>query len=115
MGNRLTKIYTRTGDDGLTGLANGNRVAKHDLRIEASGTVDEANCAIGLVLSEDSVPAELRTILIRVQNDLFDVGAELSLPDYSAIDLERIVWLEDQLDKPGWRKLSSCSSYLSSC
>ena len=99
MGNRLTKIYTRTGDDGLTGLANGNRVAKHDLRIEASGMVDEANCAIGIVLSEDSVPAELRSILIRVQNDLFDVGAELSLPDYSAIDLERIVWLENQLDK----------------
>ena len=103
MGNRLTKIYTRTGDDGLTGLANGNRVAKHDLRIEASGTVDEANCAIGIVLSEDSVPAELRSILIRVQNDLFDVGAELSLPDYSAIDLERIVWLENQLESESLR------------
>jgi cob(I)alamin adenosyltransferase len=98
MANRLTKIYTRTGDDGLTGLASGNRVAKHDLRIEASGTVDEANCAIGIVLSADAIPSELRAVLVRVQNDLFDLGAELSLPDYKAIDSERITWLENQLD-----------------
>jgi cob(I)alamin adenosyltransferase len=98
MGNRLTKIYTRTGDDGFTSLASGNRVAKHDLRIEASGTVDEANCAIGIVLSEDAIPTELRTVLIKIQNDLFDLGAELSLPDYKAIDLDRITWLESQLD-----------------
>jgi cob(I)alamin adenosyltransferase len=98
MGNRLTKIYTRTGDDGFTSLASGNRVAKHDLRIEASGTVDEANCAIGIVLSEDAIPIELRTVLIKIQNDLFDLGAELSLPDYKAIDLDRITWLESQLD-----------------
>lgn len=99
MGNRLTKIYTRTGDDGLTGLASGERVAKFDPRIEASGTVDETNCAIGVVLSENDVPDDLRTTLRRIQNELFDLGAELSLPEYRAIGPDHIQRLEDELDE----------------
>ena len=85
MANRLTKIYTRTGDQGLTNLASGERVSKDDLRIEVSGTVDEVNCAIGIVLSGESVPEELRTTLLKVQNNLFDLGAEISLPKFRVI------------------------------
>ena len=99
MGNRLTKIYTRTGDDGLTGLASGDRVAKFDPRIEASGTVDETNCAIGVVLSENGIPDDLRASLRRVQNELFDLGAELSLPEYRAIGAGHIERLEAELDE----------------
>lgn len=98
MGNRLTKIYTRTGDDGTTGLAGGGRVPKHDPRMEASGTVDETNSAIGMVLGEDSVPESIRNILIRVQNELFDLGAELSLPEYRGIRAEHVARLERDLD-----------------
>lgn len=99
MANRLTKIYTRTGDDGLTGLASGERVAKYDPRIEASGTVDETNCAIGVVLGEDDIPESLRTSLRRVQNELFDLGAELSLPEYRAINADHVLRLETELDE----------------
>tara|TARA_B100000686_G_C16314126_1_gene724833 strand:- start:71 stop:673 length:603 start_codon:yes stop_codon:yes gene_type:complete len=98
MANRLTKIYTRTGDQGLTNLASGERVSKDDLRIEVSGTVDEVNCAIGIVLSGESVPEELRTTLLKVQNNLFDLGAEISLPKFSVINAKHISWLEAQLD-----------------
>ena len=78
----LNKIYTKTGDDGTTALGSGERRAKHDLRIEAYGTVDEANAAIGLARTELADDAdELDTILARVQNDLFDLGAELATPD----------------------------------
>ena len=79
---RLNKIYTKTGDDGTTALGSGERRPKHDLRIEAYGTVDEANAAIGLVRAE--LPAELSeldALLSRIQNDLFDLGAELATPD----------------------------------
>ena len=76
---RLTKIYTRGGDAGETSLGDGSRVSKLDRRIEAFGTVDELNAAIGVVLSGD-VPGELRPVLERVQNELFDVGADLSVP-----------------------------------
>ena len=76
---RLTKIYTRGGDAGETSLGDGSRVTKLDGRIEAFGTVDELNAAIGVVLAGD-VPDELRRVLARVQNDLFDVGADLSVP-----------------------------------
>jgi cob(I)alamin adenosyltransferase len=79
---RLNKIYTKTGDDGTTGLGGGERRPKHDLRIEAYGTVDEANAAIGLVRAE--LPpelAQLDALLSRIQNDLFDLGAELATPD----------------------------------
>lgn len=75
---RLTKIYTKTGDKGDTGLGDGSRVAKHDLRVEAYGTVDEANAVIGLARLH--VDDELDVILARIQNDLFDVGADLCTP-----------------------------------
>ena len=76
---RLTRIYTRGGDAGETSLGDGSRVSKLDGRIEAFGTVDELNAAVGVVLAGD-VPGELRSILERVQNELFDVGADLSVP-----------------------------------
>ena len=82
---RLNRIYTRTGDDGTTGLGDGSRRAKHDARVEAFGAVDEANCAIGLARLEtrDSADAGLAAIeatLARAQNDLFDLGADLCAP-----------------------------------
>jgi len=76
---RLTRIYTRGGDMGETSLGDGSRVAKLDPRIEAFGTVDELNAALGVVLARD-VPAELRPVLERVQNELFDLGADISVP-----------------------------------
>src|SRR5688500_15624634 len=76
---RLTKIYTRGGDAGETSLGDGSRVSKLDCRIGAFGTVDELNSALGVVLAGD-VPDELRPPLERVQNELFDVGADLSVP-----------------------------------
>ena len=76
---RLTRIYTRGGDTGETSLGDGSRVSKLDGRIEAFGTVDELNAALGVVLAGD-VPDELRGVLARVQNELFDVGADLSVP-----------------------------------
>lgn len=75
---RLTKIYTKTGDKGDTGLGDGSRIAKHDLRVEAYGTVDETNAVIGLARLH--VDEELNAILARIQNDLFDVGADLCTP-----------------------------------
>ena len=97
MGNRLSKIYTRTGDDGSTGLGDGARVSKDSARVCAYGTVDEANSAIGLVLA-CAVPATVRDVLIAVQHQLFDLGGELCIPGHSAIfdvDVDR---LEAQLD-----------------
>jgi cob(I)alamin adenosyltransferase len=76
---RLTKIYTRGGDAGQTSLGDGSRVSKLDLRLAAYGTVDELNAALGVVLAGDT-PGELRAVLERVQNELFDVGADLSVP-----------------------------------
>ena len=76
---RLTKIYTRGGDAGETSLGDGSRVSKLDGRIEAFGTVDELNAALGVVLAGE-LPAELRDVLARVQNELFDLGADLSVP-----------------------------------
>ena len=97
MGNRLSRIYTRTGDDGTTGLGDGSRVAKDSARVAAYGTVDEANSCIGLVLAAD-VPEDVRTLLTTVQHQLFDLGGELCIPGHAAIfdaDIER---LEQQLD-----------------
>lgn len=78
---KLNKIYTRTGDDGSTGLGSGERRLKHDLRVEAYGTVDEANSCIGLARIHTGTFLELDAMLARIQNDLFDLGADLSTPD----------------------------------
>ena len=85
MGNRLSKIYTRTGDDGTTGLGDGTRTDKDSLRVEAYGTVDEANSAIGVVLAETTVPKDVRACLTDVQHDLFELGGELCIPGHEAI------------------------------
>jgi cob(I)alamin adenosyltransferase len=98
MGYRLSKIYTRTGDDGSTGLANGERVPKSDPRVEAMGGIDETSSAIALVLAEAEVPASIRSTLLAVQHDLFEVGAELSLPGYIGIDSGCTERLEADLD-----------------
>ena len=97
MGNRLSKIYTRTGDDGSTGLGDGSRVAKDSPRVDAYGTVDEANSCIGLVLAGD-VPDDIRQLLTAVQHQLFDLGGELCIPGHAAIDDEDIDRLERHLD-----------------
>lgn len=98
MGNRLSKIYTRTGDDGTTGLGDGSRTAKDSARVEAYGTVDEANSAIGIVLAVESVPEDVRACLIEVQHDLFELGGELSVPGYSAVTQDHVDRLENDLD-----------------
>ena len=98
MGNRLSKIYTRTGDDGTTGLGDGSRVAKDSVRVEAYGTVDEANSSIGLVLAAESLPDEVRACLTEVQHDLFELGGELCIPGHEAITQEFIDRLESDLD-----------------
>ena len=97
MGNRLSKIYTRTGDDGTTGLGDGSRVAKDSLRVEAYGTVDEANSCIGLLLAAD-LPDDVRELLTRVQHQLFDLGGELCIPGHAAIFDADIDALEARLD-----------------
>ena len=97
MGNRLSKIYTRTGDDGSTGLGDGARVGKDSLRVAAYGTVDEANSTIGLLLATQ-VPHDIRDLLTTVQHQLFDLGGELCIPGHAAIEDADIDALEAQLD-----------------
>jgi cob(I)alamin adenosyltransferase len=99
MGHRLSKIYTRTGDDGTTGLGDGTRVAKTHARIEAYGAVDEANSAIGMVLAVGGLPEDVVELLTSVQHDLFDLGGELAVPGYRAINQPQIDALERQLDR----------------
>ena len=97
MGNRLSKIYTRTGDDGSTGLGDGTRVGKDSARVTAYGTVDEANSSIGVVLATP-VPDEIRVLLTGVQHQLFDLGGELCIPGHAAITGQDVDALEQQLD-----------------
>ena len=97
MGKRLTKIYTRTGDDGTTGLGDGSRLAKDSLRIEAIGAVDSLNSFIGRVLSQE-IPAPVRECLVDVQHDLFELGAELCLPGVTKIEDVHLARLERALD-----------------
>ena len=97
MGKRLSKIYTRTGDDGTTGLGDGTRVAKDDARVEAYGTVDELNSALGIVLAHE-LPEPVRSVLTRVQHELFDLGSELCVPGYVAMDDAMVTQLEMDLD-----------------
>ena len=98
MGNRLSKIYTKTGDDGTTGLGDGSRVDKDGLRVEAYGTVDEANSAIGIVLTMPSMTPFIEDSLTNVQHDLFELGGELCIPGHEAIAEEFINRLENDLD-----------------
>jgi cob(I)alamin adenosyltransferase len=97
MGNRLTKIVTRTGDDGTTGLADGSRVAKDTLRIETIGAVDELNSSIGLLLTEN-LPGKIQSCLADVQHDLFDLGGELSIPGHPVMTGAHALRLETLLD-----------------
>jgi len=98
MGKRLSKIYTRTGDDGTTGLGDGTRVPKDSLRVAAYGTVDESNSAIGVVLAFDSVPDAIRRVLTEIQHDLFELGGELCIPGHSAVKDSFVERLEGELD-----------------
>jgi cob(I)alamin adenosyltransferase len=102
----LTRIYTKTGDDGTTSLGDMSRTSKNDPRLEAYATVDEANSSIGVVLSSNGLTEDLRALLVRIQNDLFDVGADLCTPvtDSPAFEPLRVVesqitYLEEQIDK----------------
>ena len=97
MGNRLSKIYTRTGDDGSTGLGDGSRVGKDSARVDAYGTVDEANSCIGLLLASE-LPDDVRGLLTRIQHQLFDLGGELCIPGHAAIHDADVDALEQRLD-----------------
>ena len=98
MGNRLSKIYTRTGDDGSTGLGDGSRVAKDSVRVGAYGTVDEANSCIGVVLAQADIGGDVVDCLTRVQHQLFDLGGELCIPGMALIQDGDIDALERDLD-----------------
>jgi cob(I)alamin adenosyltransferase len=98
MGNRLSKIVTRTGDDGSTGLADGTRVAKDTLRVEAMGSVDELNCTIGVLVSAGVPDPAAVPCLTEIQHDLFDLGGELAIPGANLIGEQRLAWLEEQVE-----------------
>ena len=93
MGYRLSKIVTRTGDDGTTGLGDGSRTTKDSPRVRAMGDLDELNSAIGLVLAED-IPPEVRAPLAAVQNDLFDLGGEICIPGREALGATHLARIE---------------------
>ncbi len=97
MGNRLSKIATRTGDNGSTGLGDGSRTGKDSLRIAAIGDVDELNSNIGLLLCED-LPAAMREQLVSIQHDLFDLGGELCIPGYQMIQETQVARLDSLLE-----------------
>ncbi|MBT6272986.1 MAG: cob(I)yrinic acid a,c-diamide adenosyltransferase [Chromatiales bacterium] len=97
MGHRLSKIYTRTGDAGTTGLADGSRVDKDSLRITVMGEVDELNCAVGAILLHE-LPASGRECLIDVQHALFDVGGEMAIPGANTVTARYVEYLEETLD-----------------
>ena len=98
MGHRLSKIYTKTGDDGTTGLGDGSRVDKDSPRVEAYGAVDEANSAIGTILGSASLPDDIHRCLMEIQHDLFELGGELCIPGHQAVQGEFITRLEQDLD-----------------
>lgn len=102
---KLNKIYTRTGDDGTTGLVSGPRRDKDDLRIAAFGTVDEVNAGLGLARLQSTGMPRVDSVLARIQNDLFDLGADLANPPQTAgagrqlrITEAQVTWLENQID-----------------
>lgn len=98
MGNRLSKIATRTGDKGTTGLGDGSRIAKDALRVHAMGDVDELNSQIGVLLCED-IPGQMNHELISIQHDLFDMGGELCIPGYTMITDAQVARLDALLEK----------------
>jgi cob(I)alamin adenosyltransferase len=96
MANRLTQIATRTGDNGTTGLGNGTRVSKDHLRVEAMGEVDELNSSLGVLLAEP-LPEGVRSLLVTIQHELFNLGGELSIPGYSLLKPEAVAHLDRAL------------------
>lgn len=98
MGHRLSRIVTRTGDGGTTGLGDGSRVPKDSARIDAIGAVDELNSALGVLLTE-ALPAALADTLVEVQHDLFDLGGELSIPGYTAVADAHVLRLEEAVER----------------
>ena len=98
MGNRLTQIATRTGDAGTTGLGDNTRVSKNSLRVHAMGDVDELNSHIGVLLCED-MPAGIRTLLVEIQHQLFNLGGELSIPGYELLKPEAVLALDQALEE----------------
>ena len=99
MGNRLSKIYTRTGDDGTTGLGDGSRTGKDSLRVNAYGTVDEANSALGVILAVPGLAPDIAQLLTAIQHQLFDLGGELCVPGFALIQQDDVDALERQLDR----------------
>ena len=97
MGNRLTQIATRTGDNGTTGLGDNTRVAKNSLRVHAMGDVDELNSCIGVLLCED-MPADVRELLIDIQHQLFNLGGELCIPGYELLKAEALLQIDNALE-----------------
>jgi cob(I)alamin adenosyltransferase len=98
MGNRLTQIATRTGDAGTTGLGDNTRVSKNSLRVHAMGDVDELNSQIGVLLCED-MPDGIRTLLVEIQHQLFNLGGELSIPGYELLKPEAVLALDQALEE----------------
>ena len=96
MANRLTQIATRTGDDGSTGLGDGSRVTKDHLRVQAMGDVDELNSTLGVLLAEP-LPEALRSLLVTVQHELFNLGGELSIPGFTLLKAEAVLHLDEAL------------------
>ena len=96
MGNRLTQIATRTGDDGTTGLGDNTRLSKDALRVHAMGDVDELNSHLGLLLCED-LPADARGVLVEIQHELFNLGGELSIPGFELLKAEAVAALDEAL------------------
>ncbi len=98
MGFRLSKIYTRKGDNGTTGMADGSRVDKDSYQMQAIGDIDELNSMLGVVINKCQ-HAETKESLITIQHDLFNLGGQLAMPDYEMITQQRVDWLEEGLDK----------------
>ena len=96
MGHRLTQISTRTGDDGTTGLGDGQRVPKDHLRVQAMGDVDELNSQLGVLLAEP-LPPDVRELLGVIQHELFNLGGELSIPGYTLLKTDAVVQLDEAL------------------
>ena len=99
MGHRLTKIYTRTGDDGTTGLSDGSRVGKDSARVRAMGSIDETNSIIGMMIAELPGNDPVAATYVRIQHDLFDLGGELSIPGAALVTAARVEWLEERTDE----------------